>query len=76
MQGEQIDVSGLDAIDGGDIDAFCWLDSSAFSNTAGELGAFSGGGQSLGDGDANGDGVADFTITTKVLVDERAFIFG
>ena len=73
---EKIDLSGLDAIDGGDIDAFSWIGSSAFSNTAGELRAFKNGGQNFVEGDTNGDGVADFTIITNVLVDEGDFIFG
>ncbi len=73
---EKIDLSGLDAIDGGGMDAFSWIGSGAFSNTAGELRAYRSGGENYVEGDTNGDGVADFTIITNVLVQESDFIFG
>ena len=71
-----IDLSGLDAIDGGGHDAFAWIGSSAFSNTAGELRAYAGpGGKSFIEGDTDGDGSADFTIVTNVHVTASDFIF-
>ncbi len=73
---ESIDLSGLDAIDGGGMDAFDWIGSGAFSNTAGELRAYRSGGDNFVEGDTNGDGIADFTIITNVLVSESDFIFG
>ncbi|WP_375206281.1 M10 family metallopeptidase C-terminal domain-containing protein [Hyphococcus sp.] len=73
---DKIDVSGLDAVDGGDIDAFNWIGSDGFSNTAGELRAFTDGFDNFVQGDTDGDGVADFTIMTNVLVSEHDFIFG
>ncbi len=73
---DQIDLSGLDAIDGGDMDAFDWIGSDAFSNTAGELRAYKSGGDNYVEGDTNGDGIADFVIVTNVLVHESDFIFG
>lgn len=64
-------VSGVDKIRLSEIDAntgvagdqaFTWVGNAAFSNTAGELRAYSQGGQNYVAGDVNGDGVADFTI--------------
>jgi len=56
-----IDVSGWDTTTGGN-QAFSFIGSSAFSNTAGELRADTVGSDTVVQGDINGDGVADFEI--------------
>ena len=65
---DKIDLSGLDAVDGGGDDAFTWVGSSAFSNTAGELRSYSQGGDHFLAGDVDGDGVADFLIETNQAI--------
>ncbi len=72
---DKVDVSGLDAIDGGAIDAFDWIGSGAFSGTAGELRAYSAGGNDYFAGDTDGDGIEDFIVQTNVLLSESDFIF-
>ncbi len=54
---EKIDLSQIDAIDGGD-DAFTFIGTQAFSHTAGEL-RFKNG---ILSGDVDGDGSADFQV--------------
>jgi Ca2+-binding RTX toxin-like protein len=62
--GDRIDVSGIDAINGGANDAFTFLGGAAFTNHAGELRAVNTGGNNwLVQGDTNGDGVADFQLS-------------
>ncbi len=61
-QGDQIDLSLIDAITGSADDGFSFIGSGAFTNVAGQLRAIVSGGQTLLSGDTNGDGVADFLI--------------
>ncbi|WP_114951450.1 Calx-beta domain-containing protein [Sphingosinicella terrae] len=72
---DKIDLSGLDAVEGGGHDAFAWIGSGAFSGTAGELRAYSDGGSHLLAGDVDGDGIADFTIQSNVALQQADFIF-
>jgi len=72
---DKIDLSGLDAVSGGGDDAFSWVGASAFSNTAGELRSYSQGGSHYLAGDVDGDGVADFTIQTNVLIISADLVF-
>lgn len=61
-QGDRIDISQVDAIAGGDDDAFTWIGTSAFSNVAGELRYEIVSGNTIVMGDTNGDGVTDFML--------------
>jgi serralysin len=72
---DKIDLSDLDAVTGGDHDAFSWIGASAFSGHAGELRSFSSGGDHFLAGDVNGDGLADFTIETNVAIVQADIIF-
>ena len=65
---DKIDLSGLDAVSGGDQDAFAWVGSAAFSGTAGELRSYAENGGHFLAGDVDGDGLADFTIETSVPI--------
>jgi VCBS repeat-containing protein len=61
--GDRIDLSTIDAIAGGDDDAFTFVGNAAFSNTAGELRYDSVGGDDwLVKADIDGDGTADFQV--------------
>jgi hypothetical protein len=60
--GDRIDLSFIDGNGGAAGDAFAFIGSAAFSNVAGELRAFDGGGQWIVEGDVNGDGTADLVI--------------
>ena len=61
--GDRIDLSFIDAIAGTSAnDAFTFIGSAAFSNTAGELRASQSGAQWIVEGDVNGDGTADLVI--------------
>jgi Ca2+-binding RTX toxin-like protein len=63
VQGDQIDVSGIDAISGTtEIDEFIFVGDDAFSGSAGELRFVHDGTDGLLEGDVNGDGVADMSI--------------
>jgi hypothetical protein len=57
-----IDLSAIDAISGGADDAFTFIGTAAFSNTAGELRFVMQPGPYVIQGDVNGDGIADLTI--------------
>lgn len=72
---DRIDVSGLDAVAGGAVDAFAWIGGAAFSSTAGELRSYVDNGAYFVAGDVNGDGVADFTIQTYVQIVQSDMIF-
>ncbi|MGZ8346371.1 MAG: M10 family metallopeptidase C-terminal domain-containing protein [Allosphingosinicella sp.] len=63
-----IDLSAIDAVAGGADNAFSFIGASAFSSVAGQLRSFSSGGNNFLAGDVNGDGVADFTIQTNILI--------
>lgn len=56
--GDKIDLSAIDARNGGANDAFVFIGSAAFESVAGQL-RYSDG---LLSGDTNGDGLADFTV--------------
>ena len=60
---DKIELDRIDAntLVGGN-QAFTWIGSNAFSNTAGELRAFQSGGQWFVEGDVNGDGAPDLVI--------------
>jgi Ca2+-binding RTX toxin-like protein len=62
-QGDKINVSGIDAIDGGSGNLFTFIGADAFNGVAGELHYVAGIGQVTVEGDTNGDGAADFSIT-------------
>ena len=59
---DKIDLAGIDAITGGGDDAFTFIENSGFSNTAGELRFFTSGGNTIVNGDVDGDGTPDFQI--------------
>lgn len=61
-QFDRFDLSLIDAIAGGDDDAFTFLGASGFTGTAGQLRYQQSGGATYIQGDTNGDGVADFMI--------------
>lgn len=71
---DSIDISEIDAIDGGADDAFNWIGSSGFSGTAGELRSYGSFGDYFVEGDTNGDGIADFTIQTNILIQQGDFL--
>jgi Ca2+-binding RTX toxin-like protein len=65
--GDTIDLSRLDAITGGANNAFSFIGSGAFTNSAGQLRAVNSAGNDwLVEGDVNGDGVADIAILVTV----------
>ncbi len=68
--GDVIDLSAIDAIDGGANDAFTLIADEDFSGTAGEL-RFEQGGNAftLIQGDTDGDGTADFAIRLDGVID-------
>jgi hypothetical protein len=65
---DKLDVSGIDAVAGGADNAFAFIGSGAFSGVAGQLRAYSSGGNHFVAGDVNGDGLADFMVQTNVLL--------
>jgi serralysin len=72
--GDRIDLSAIDAVSGGANNAFGWIGSGAFTGTAGELRAYSQSGSFFVAGDVDGDGVADFTIQTNILMANSDFV--
>lgn len=63
-QGDTIDLSGIDAVQGtGGNQAFTFVGTAGFSGTAGELAVRKTGGNRIVEGDVNGDGAADFALT-------------
>ena len=68
VDGDRIDVSVMDAIDGGGDDDFTFIGSDSFHHLAGELRFGTSGGNTLVEGDTNGDGIADFAIQLDGLV--------
>jgi serralysin len=65
---DRIDLSDLDAVTGGPLNAFSWIGGAAFSGTAGQLRSYSEGGSFWLAGDVNGDSVADFLIQTNIQI--------
>lgn len=66
---DKIDLSAIDAVAGTSTDqAFTYLDTGAFTNTAGELHRVTSGTNTIVEGDVNGDGAADFQIVLKGIV--------
>lgn len=61
-QGDRIDLSAIDAVKGGQDDAFTFIGTDTFSGTRSELHFAVLGGGVLVSGDVNGDGAADFVI--------------
>lgn len=72
---DKIDLSDLDAVNGGAHDVFAWIGSSNFSGVAGQLRAYSSAGSNFVAGDTDGDSTADFVIQTNVLLAQSDFIF-
>lgn len=62
---DRFDLSGLDALPGGEDDIFSFIASDSFSHTAGELRSEFEGGWTRICGDIDGDGVADFVVMLK-----------
>ena len=62
-QGDKISLAGIDAnaLVGGD-QAFTFIHTAGFSNVAGQLRFFQSGGETVLQGDVNGDGAADLQI--------------
>jgi VCBS repeat-containing protein len=74
---DKIDLNGIDAVAGNaGHDAFSWIGASAFSGTAGELRSSGEGGSFFLAGDVDGDGLADFTIETHLLIGPSDILFG
>lgn len=71
-QNDKIDLSKIDAVEGGSDDAFTFIGTKAFSDTAGEL-RFK---NQLLQGDVDGDGKADFEVKVEHLntMDKGDFI--
>jgi len=65
---DKIDLSLIDAIAGGGDNAFSFIGAAAFSGVAGQLRSYTQGSDKFLAGDVNGDGVADFTIQTNILI--------
>jgi Ca2+-binding RTX toxin-like protein len=65
---DKVDLSAIDARTGGADNAFSWIGTSAFSGVAGQLRAYTQAGSNYLAGDVNGDGLADFTIKTNILL--------
>lgn len=59
---DKIDLSAIDAVTGGNDNAFAWIGSGAFTGAAGQLRIASVADDILLQGDVNGDGVADLAI--------------
>jgi Ca2+-binding RTX toxin-like protein len=61
-EGDRISLAAIDANDAAPGSAFVFVGSAAFSGTAGELRYSAFGGDTLIEGDTNGDGIADLAI--------------
>lgn len=68
-EGDRISLRAIDAIVGGDDDAFTFIGTDRFSGTAGELRFGVVDGNTFVTGDTNGDGKADFVIRLDGAVD-------
>ncbi|HMG48227.1 MAG TPA: Calx-beta domain-containing protein [Allosphingosinicella sp.] len=71
---DKLDLTLIDAVAGGADNAFTFIGGAAFSNVAGQLRAYSSSGTYFVAGDVNGDGVADFTIQTNILLVNTDFV--
>ena len=65
---DKLDLTLIDAVTGGADNSFAFIGAGAFTGTAGQLRSYSSGGSFFVAGDVNGDGVADFTIQTNILL--------
>jgi serralysin len=65
---DRIDLTLIDAVTGGADNAFTFIGAGAFGGVAGQLRSYSSGANFFVAGDVNGDGVADFTIQTNILI--------
>lgn len=72
--GDKVNLAAIDAVTGGADNAFSWIGAGAFSGVAGQLRAYSSGGNFFVAGDVDGNGVADFTIQTNILMLQADFI--
>ncbi|MBX7456784.1 hypothetical protein K3152_00845 [Qipengyuania sp. 1NDH17] len=68
-EGDIIDLRAIDAITGGDDDAFAFIGEAEFTGTAGELRFYVDGEDTFVAGDVDGDGVADFQIRLEGVHD-------
>lgn len=59
----KIDLSAIDAIDGGGDNAFSFIGAGGFTGVAGQLHYVASAGGVTIEGDTNGDGRADFSIS-------------
>ena len=66
--GDKVNLAAIDAVAGGADNAFSFIGSGAFSGVAGQLRAYSQSGNFYVAGDVDGNGVADFTIQTNLLI--------
>jgi Ca2+-binding RTX toxin-like protein len=73
---DRIDLSGLDAVTGGGMNAFAWIGAGAFTGAAGQLRSYSDGGAFWLAGDVNGDKTADFLVQTNVQIVQVDLILG
>ncbi|MBX7457183.1 hypothetical protein K3152_02890 [Qipengyuania sp. 1NDH17] len=72
-EGDTIDLSAIDAIKGGADDAFTFIANEAFSGVAGQLRFYvDGQNQTVIEGDVDGDGLADFSISLGGVLDLTA----
>jgi serralysin len=71
---DKLDLALIDAVPGGADNGFSFLGAGAFTHVAGQLRAYSSGGNFFVAGDVNGDGVADFTIQTNILLVNNDFV--
>ena len=67
-QGDRINLAAIDAVAGGADNAFSFIGAAAFSGVAGQLRAYSQSGNFFVAGDVDGNGAADFTIQTNLLI--------
>ena len=72
--GDKVNLAAIDAVTGGADNAFSWIGAGAFSGVAGQLRAYSSGGNFFVAGDVDGNGVADFTIQTNILMLQADFV--
>ncbi len=66
--GDKVNLAAIDAVAGGADNAFTFIGTSAFSGSAGQLRAYISGSNFFVEGDVDGNGVADFSIQTNLLM--------